>query len=145
MEGNFGSGKCWQIWQMSMNSPNLSQPNFVLYGIYFEFHKFAKFSSANVFIQWIRQIFPPPKFPSIWYLGLISTSLFTFGCYKVASLKMYCFDSFVKESSASPGLELMIAIYMPQVTLYSFICTQVTIVLFGFNKHFFLTLIHTAR
>jgi len=22
MEGNFGGGKCWQIWQMTINSPN---------------------------------------------------------------------------------------------------------------------------
>ena len=29
--------------------------------------QFAKFSSANVFMQRIRQIFPLPKFPSIRY------------------------------------------------------------------------------
>ena len=29
MEGNFGGGKRWQIWRMTMDSPNLSQPNFI--------------------------------------------------------------------------------------------------------------------
>ena len=29
MEGNFGGGKRWRIWQMTVDSPNLSQPNFI--------------------------------------------------------------------------------------------------------------------
>ena len=29
MEGNFGSGKRWQIWQMTVDSSNLYQPNFI--------------------------------------------------------------------------------------------------------------------
>ena len=28
VEGNFGGGKCWWIWQTTMNLPNLPQPNF---------------------------------------------------------------------------------------------------------------------
>ena len=30
MEGNFGRGKCWRIWRMTINSPNFPQPNFML-------------------------------------------------------------------------------------------------------------------
>ena len=29
MEGNFGGGKHWRIWQMTVDSPNLFQPNFI--------------------------------------------------------------------------------------------------------------------
>ena len=29
MEGNFGGGKRWQIWQMTVDSANLFQPNFI--------------------------------------------------------------------------------------------------------------------
>ena len=29
MEGNFGGGKRWRIWRMTVDSPNLSQPNFI--------------------------------------------------------------------------------------------------------------------
>ena len=29
MEGNFGGGKHWQIWRMTMDLPNLFQPNFI--------------------------------------------------------------------------------------------------------------------
>ena len=29
MEGNFGGGKHWRIWQMTMDLPNLFQPNFI--------------------------------------------------------------------------------------------------------------------
>ena len=29
MEGNFGGGKCWQIWRMTVDSSNLFQPNFI--------------------------------------------------------------------------------------------------------------------
>ena len=36
--------------------------------------QFAKFSSANVFMQWIRQIFPLPKFPSIRYCVCVLSS-----------------------------------------------------------------------
>ena len=29
MQGNFGSGKRWRIWRMTVDSPNLFQPNFI--------------------------------------------------------------------------------------------------------------------
>ena len=29
MEGNFGGGKHWRIWRMTINSPNFHQPNFL--------------------------------------------------------------------------------------------------------------------
>ena len=29
MEGNFGGGKRWRIWRMTVDSPNLFQPNFI--------------------------------------------------------------------------------------------------------------------
>ena len=29
MEENFGGGKRWRIWQMTVDSPNLFQPNFI--------------------------------------------------------------------------------------------------------------------
>ena len=29
MEGNFDSGKHWRIWRMTVDSPNLFQPNFI--------------------------------------------------------------------------------------------------------------------
>ena len=51
MEGNFGGGKRWRIWRMTVDSPNLSQTNFIIDTIY-DFIQLKKVSRDKIHLRY---------------------------------------------------------------------------------------------